>query len=91
MLELTNSVQASTIRDTAYLSSQSGYTIIEALIAASISAIASVGLWQLAVATTTLATKSFNASRPNCDAPQCAPTDRGLSCTCGDYTFIIVR
>ena len=70
---------------------ESGHTILEALVATSITAIVSVGLWQLVASTRTLAHSQFIDSAPTCEVPQCHETLRGFTCRCGPYTFLSIR
>lgn len=70
---------------------QSGYTLLEALIATSVTALVSAGLWQLVAATRTLAYTSFATTQPQCDAPQCSTTAQGTACTCGQDSYFIIR
>lgn len=71
--------------------SQRGYTMIEAIVAASITALISAGLWQLVAATSKLAHASFIEIRSDCDTPKCMQTDSGVACSCGRYTYFILR
>jgi|GEM_PF-3361344 len=70
---------------------QAGYTILEALVATSLTSLVSVGLWQLVHSTRTLATARFEDSQPQCEAPQCSETSTQVLCTCGDIHYVTLR
>ena len=74
-----------------HLQSQSGYTILEALIATSMVTIVSVGLWQLVAATRARAHTSFAITQPQCDTPLCSATSNGATCVCGLETYFAIR
>jgi hypothetical protein len=73
------------------MSSQRGYTMIEALIAASITALISASMWQLVAATSKLVHASFLDASPDCDTPKCIEARGGVTCTCGSYSYFILR
>jgi hypothetical protein len=70
---------------------QNGYTLLEALIATSMTVLVSAGLWQLVAATRTLAHTGFVATQPLCDTPQCNTTTNGVACSCGEDSYFIIR
>lgn len=69
----------------------SGYTLIEVMVAASLTAIISAGTWQLVLATNTLAERSLSASEIECETAICGDQGSFILCKCGGYNYITLR
>lgn len=70
---------------------QTGYTLLEALVATSITLLVSAGLWQLVAASRTLADTGFVTTQPLCDIPQCNTATNGVTCSCGEDSYFSIR
>lgn len=70
---------------------QCGYGMLEALVACSLTIIASVGLWKLICATRHLARESLHETQLSCETPQCSDLNHTTICVCGDRRMVILR
>lgn len=71
-------------------SPQAGYSILEALIACSLTMLVAAGISKLTSVAQALTTRAYSEVTPSCDRPTCSRGIRDVTCVCdGDmYTVI---
>lgn len=76
---------------TSPFSPQAGYTILEALVAAAMTSLVTIGVWQVVRSSSLLAGARFSDSQPLCDVPECSAHPTRIVCSCGHLQYVIIR
>ncbi len=67
-----------------------GYSLLEALIACSVTGIVTAGAWQLVQGSTALVEATSRASTQLCVSPICAESVSQIACQCNEMSWVVI-